>query len=350
MMHFLSDYGMFLLKTITFVMAILIAFAGLIALGGKNGSGKHKGKLIVKKCQDDYQDLSDTLQAKALSKKAYKQHCKKQKQAKRANKQQAKGSDKACLTKAPKKRIFIIDFHGDLRASAVNCLREEINAIIQVATIHDEVLVRLESPGGMVPHYGLAASQLQRLRDNNIPLTIAVDKVAASGGYMMAAVGQRILAAPFAIIGSIGVLAQIPNFHRLLNKHHIDFEQISAGQYKRTLSVFGKNTPEGREKLQAELTQIHALFKQHIKTHRPQLDIDKVATGEYWCGEKALGLLLVDAIQTSDDYLMSHKETCDLLHVQYQLKKSLGKRLSQTANIFVKGCLDHLHGQNGIYS
>ena len=343
-MHFLSDYGIFLLKTITAVAAILVLFAGLIALASKGG-GKHKGKLIVKKCNDHYDDLTDTLQAKALSKKAYKQHRKQQKARTKKNKDSSQNND----TGSEKKRIFIIDFQGDLRASNVAALREEVNAIVQVATMQDEVLVRLESPGGMVPHYGLAASQLQRLRDHNIPLTIAVDKVAASGGYMMAAVGERILAAPFAIIGSIGVLAQIPNFHRLLNKHHIDFEQVSAGQYKRTLTVFGKNTAQGREKLQAELTEIHDLFKQHIKTWRPQLDIDKVATGEYWCGTQALARLLVDHIQTSDDYLMHQKETCDLIHVQYQIKKSLSKRLSQAANILLKRSFDSLHEQNGVY-
>ena len=347
-MHFLFDYGIFLLKTITSVAAILIVFAGLIALASKGG-GKHKGKLIVKKCNDHYQDLTDALQAKALSKKAYKKYCKQQKQILRKKDKKIKDPHKIDDNTVNKRRIFIIDFQGDLRASGVTSLQEEINAITQVATTQDEVLVRLESPGGMVPHYGLAASQLQRLRDQNIPLTIAVDKVAASGGYMMAAVGERILAAPFAIIGSIGVLAQLPNFHRLLNKHHIDFEQVSAGEHKRTLTVFGKNTTQGREKLQAELTEIHDLFKQHIKTYRPQLDIDKLATGEYWCGKKALNLLLVDHIQTSDDYLMNHKETCDLIHVQYHIKKSLSKRLSQSTNALLKTTFDNLHAQNGIY-
>ena len=183
-------------------------------------------------------------------------------------------------------RVFVLNFDGDWKASAVNLFREEITAILCVAKPQDEVVVRLESSGGVVHGYGLAASELQRIKDHHIPLTIAVDKVAASGGYMMACVADKILAAPFAIIGSIGVLAQLPNFHRFLKKHDVDFEQITAGQYKRTLSLFGENTSDGRKKFQTEINEAHQLFKQFITEHRPQIDIDKLATGEYWFGQK----------------------------------------------------------------
>lgn len=219
----LADYAIFLLKTVTLATTILLVFAGLVAIASKN---KRAGKLVIKQCNEYYQDLANTVQRIALSKKAWKHFCKQQKQLKTKH-------------AADKPRIFIVDFHGDLRASAVDNLRQEIDAILLSATTQDEVLIRLESPGGTVSNYGLAASQLQRVRASNIPLTIAIDKVAASGGYMMAAVGNCILAAPFAIVGSIGVIAQLPNFHRLLNKHNVDFEQITAGEYKRTLTVFG---------------------------------------------------------------------------------------------------------------
>ncbi len=319
----LAEYGIFLLKSLTIAVTVLIIFAGLVAIASKN---KRTGKLIVKRCHDRYQALADEVQRIALPKKEWKQYCKQQK---KQTKQQQSNKD------ILKKRLFIIDFHGDLRASAVDALRQEIDAILLVATTNDEVLVRLESPGGMVPGYGLAASQLQRVRAKDITLTIAVDKVAASGGYMMAAVGNHILSAPFALIGSIGVVAQLPNFHRLLNKHHIDFEQITAGEYKRTLTLFGENTKAGRNKFQHDIDALHELFKQHIHTYRPQLDIETVATGEYWFGQRALELKLIDTIQTSDDYLLSQKDSCELIQVSYKTKKSLSQRLSHVTQTVV---------------
>ncbi|MGK3627588.1 protease SohB, partial [Acinetobacter sp. A11] len=148
-------------------------------------------------------------------------------------------------------KIFVLDFKGDIQASAVENLREEITLILATAKAgRDRIVVRLESPGGMVHGYGLAAAQLVRLRDAGFHLTICVDKVAASGGYMMACIANEIIAAPFAIVGSIGVVAQVPNFNRLLKEHNVDFELYTAGQYKRTVTMFGENTPEGKAKFE----------------------------------------------------------------------------------------------------
>ena len=217
----------------------------------------------------------------------------------------------------------MIDFKGDIRATEVTSLREEITAILTVATTGDEVLVKLESAGGTVHGYGLAASQLKRIRDKGIHLTIAVDKVAASGGYMMACVAHKIIAAPFAIIGSVGVLAQMPNFNRLLKKHDIDFEEITAGKYKRTLTLFGENTDEDREKMREELADIHLLFKEFIHENRSQVDVEKIATGEHWHGKRALELKLVDELRTSDDYLSSSVNTADIFEIDYERIKLL---------------------------
>jgi serine protease SohB len=222
----------------------------------------------------------------------------------------------------------VLHFNGDIRASAVSALREEITAILTMAEKTDEILVCLDSGGGLVNAYGLAASQLQRIKDAKIKLIIAIDKVAASGGYMMACIADRIIAAPFAIIGSIGVLAQIPNFHRFLQKKSIDFEQLTAGQYKRTLTLFGENTEKAREKMQQEIDDTHELFKTFIHQHRPNIDIEKVSTGEHWYATTALNLNLVDALQTSDDYLLSASKQADIYEICFKLKKSLGKRLS----------------------
>jgi serine protease SohB len=252
----------------------------------------------------------------------------------KAKKAEHKQKDKAAKKgKAPRPRTFVLDFDGDIRASAVESLREEISAVVQVAKPQDEVLLRLESPGGMVHTYGLAASQLRRLRTAGIRLTAAVDEVAASGGYMMACVADQIIAAPFAVIGSIGVVAQIPNFNRLLKEHNIDFELHTAGEYKRTLTLFGENTEAAREKFREELESTHKLFKGFVTDNRPQLDIDRVATGEHWYGSRALELKLIDAMQTSDDYLLAASKERDIFEVHFKRRKAFPERLAQSVRM-----------------
>jgi len=231
-----------------------------------------------------------------------------------------------------KRRVFVINFDGDIRALTVENLRQEISAVLTIATPRDEVLVKIESAGGVIHGYGLAASQLQRIRNRNIPLTVVVDKIAASGGYMMACVANRILAAPFAIIGSIGVITQLPNFNRFLKRHNIDFEQVSAGEYKRTLTMFGENTDKGRKKLQEEVEEAHELFKSFVIANRPIVDIHAIATGEHWLGTRAKELKLVDEIMTSDDYLMLACDEADLYEITYTTKKNLLEKLTSSVS------------------
>lgn len=323
-MEFLASYGLFLLKAITIVIAILIVIGGAIALASR-GKDSEKNKLIVKKLNEKFDELKKGLESTILSKDELKKQLKEEKKAKKL-------ADK---NTEPKKRIFVLHFNGDMKASAVSNLREEITALLTLATPQDEVVLCLESPGGMVHGYGLAATQLTRLRDKNIPLTVVVDKVAASGGYMMAAVANRIVSAPFAIIGSIGVLAQIPNFHRLLKNNDIDFEQITAGEYKRTLTFFGENTEAGRDKFKQEIEEVHLLFKEFIKKYRPHLDIDKIATGEHWLGTQALQLQLVDELKTSDDYLLCANKNADLYEIRYHQKKTLSDKLGKSAESLI---------------
>ncbi len=229
-------------------------------------------------------------------------------------------------------KIYVLDFKGDTAASAVEQLREEITLILATAKAgRDRVVVRLESPGGMVHGYGLAAAQLVRLRDAGFLLTICVDKVAASGGYMMACIGSEIVSAPFAILGSIGVVAQVPNFNRLLKEKNIDFEMYTAGQYKRTVTMFGENTEEGKAKFEEELQQTHVLFKHFVEKYRPQLNVEKVATGEHWYGQDALDLNLVDKLQTSDEYLLSLLPQHDIYVIQTRKKPTLGEKLGLQA-------------------
>ena len=313
MIEFLADYGLFLLKVVTIVVAIVVII-GVAASAGRRAT--HEG-LEVESLNKKYQALAQTLRSAVLNKGALKKVAKEEK---RRQKELEKDD-------ASRSRSFVIDFKGDLKASAVQSLREEVSAVLDVATTDDEVIVRLENHGGVVHEHGLAASQLARIRDREIPLSVCVDKVAASGGYLMACVATTIYAAPFAILGSIGVLAQIPNFNRLLDSHGVDFEQITAGKYKRTVTMFGKNTDADREKLKDELEDVHALFKEAVGQYRPDLDLEKVATGEHWYGTRALELGLADEIKTSDELLTGITGDRDIYHLSFKIKRPLQKRL-----------------------
>ncbi|ENV44285.1 MULTISPECIES: protease SohB [Acinetobacter] len=234
--------------------------------------------------------------------------------------------------KKTNEKIYVLDFKGDTAASAVEQLREEITLILATAKAgRDRVIVRLESPGGMVHGYGLAAAQLVRLREAGFHLTICVDKVAASGGYMMACIASEIISAPFAIVGSIGVVAQVPNFNRLLKDNKIDFELFTAGEYKRTVTMFGENTEEGKAKFEEEIQQTHALFKHFVEKYRPQLNVEKVATGEHWYGQDALDLNLVDKLQTSDEYVLGLLPQHDVYTINTRKKPTLGEKLGLQA-------------------
>ena len=235
-----------------------------------------------------------------------------------------------------------VQIDGDIQASQVEHLRQEVTAVLTLATPDDEVVVRLESGGGMVHSYGLGASQLKRVRDRGIPLTVCIDKVAASGGYMMASIADRIVAAPFAIVGSIGVVAQLPNFHRLLKKHDVDYELFTAGKYKRTVTMFGENTEEAREKFQTDLEDTHVLFKNHVKQFRPRIDIEEVANGDIWYGQQALDKRLIDEVGTSDDYLMAACERADVYQVRYEFRKTLQEKLGVAVERGAEGAFTRL--------
>lgn len=380
-MEFLAEYGVFLAKAVTIVIAIIVVIGAIANLGSKNKKPS-EGHIEINNLTEEIEEVKDGMLEEVLSEEEYKSL---QKEKKKQEKEKAKAEkkrlkqDKNKQKTAPEasdqetqsaeessdksddsesgnetdsdqqiapastasdqeqaedvqSRLFVIDFDGDVEASAVDNLREEITAIISAADPNDRVLVRLESPGGMVHAYGLAASQLSRIKAANLSLTIAVDQVAASGGYMMACVADHIIAAPFAVVGSIGVVAELPNFHRLLRHNKVDYEQHTAGEYKRTLTMFSENTDAAREKFKKELEETHDLFKQFITDNRPSLDIDKVATGEHWYGTQALALGLIDSIQTSDDFIVNAAKDGDVFEVSYVVKKPLADRLSFSIN------------------
>jgi len=206
----------------------------------------------------------------------------------------------------------------------------------------DEVVIKIESPGGLVHAYGLAASQLVRVRQAGIRLTVAVDRLAASGGYMMAVVADQIVAAPFALVGSIGVVAEVPNVHRLLKKYDVDYDVITAGKSKRTLTMFGENTEENRAKFIEELEDAHALFREFVATYRQGLDVEAVATGEAWYGERAQKRNLVDVLSTSDEYVVSACDRADVYAVQWVIPQKPVERLLRNLAEFTESTFDRI--------
>jgi serine protease SohB len=319
MLEIVLQYGLFVAKTVTFVAAVGV----LVALAaGLSRRKRQPEELQVTPLNDRYRSLKQALEASILPRRSFKAE-------EKARRRERKALRKRSAQEAGRsKRVFVINFRGDIRASAVAALREEITALLTVARPEDEVVLRLENAGGLVHDHGLAASQLERIRSRGIPLTVVVDKIAASGGYMMACVGDRIIAAPFAVLGSIGVLMQLPNFHRLLENHGVDFELLKGGEYKRKLTVFGENSDADRVRMQQEIDDTHELFKDFVGEHRPQLDIGAVATGEHWYGRQALALALCDELRTSDDYLLAASQEAELYELVYTTRKPLAHKLA----------------------
>ncbi len=318
MMTVLLDYVLFLAKTLTVLVATVLAVVFAMRARHAGGGADDGERREILDLNERYRSLARALKETCLSRKDFRAYLK-------AERKREKARAKAQTDE--RKRLFVIDFSGDIRATEVAALRVLVTTILLDSRAGDAVLVRVENGGGTVHEHGLAASQLARLRARGVHLTVAVDKIAASGGYLMACVADRIVAAPFAVLGSIGVLAELPNFHRLLERHGVDFELQTAGQYKRTLTLFGENTDAARQKLQEQLEETHNLFKGFVHEYRPALDLELVATGEYWHGNRAVELGLVDAIQTSDDLLLTESEHRDLLQLKYTAKKKPIERL-----------------------
>jgi serine protease SohB len=323
-MEFLTDYGVFLLKVITIALAITLPL--LIVIGSSKTKTSSKGSLVIKNLSKKYEEMGSSIRSSQLNPKELKQYNKElQKKKKKENKKPSK-----------EESVYVLNFNGDIQASEVTKLKHEINAILLSDTKCKEVVIKVESGGGSAYAYGLCAAELRRLVDNKIKLTVCIDKVAASGGYLMSCVASKIIAAPWAIVGSIGVIAQLPNFYRLLKKNSIDFEMHTAGEFKRTLTTLGENTEAGRKKFKSELEDLHLIFKDFVKEQRPQVDTKIVATGEVWQGEKAIEVGLIDALGTSDDYLVELSKKLKLFEIDYVEKKNLTERLAFSVQLLIE--------------
>ena len=331
-MEYVFDYLSFLAKAVTIIAALVVI---IVAAGARRSHRPSEGRIQVIRINDRLRALRSTVQhavtPAARRKKLTRQENREQKRERK--------------TVPDRTRVFVVNFNGDFAASQLDCLRNEITAILTSAQEGDEVVVRIESAGGLVHAYGLAASQLARVKGKGIRLVAAVDKVAASGGYMMASVADMIVTAPFAIVGSIGVVAQLPNVHRFLKKRDVDVELLTAGEYKRTLTVFGQNTDSGRAKFQEEIEDIHALFKAFVGDHRPDVDLDAVATGEAWYGQRAIERKLVDQLCTSDEYLLAACDDKDVFEVRWIVPEKPIDRILQQFSTAMNSLIDRVLGR-----
>ena len=344
-MNYLYEYLVFLGQAITILIVLLIFIGARSSQKSKIGL-EQKGSLEVKKINELLRSLKKGMEETVLEPSVLKKQIKLEKSLEKKREKRSKGkSSKSELKDEQRKRIYTMDFLGDMQASGLKKLAMEITAVLTLAQKNDEIVICVESGGGLVHSYGLAASQLRRIKEKGLDLTVCVDKVAASGGYLMAAVANRILAAPFAVVGSIGVVAQIPNLHRWLKKHDVDVDVLTSGKYKRTLTLLGENDEEGREKFLSELAETHALFKDFVEEHRPALDLEKVSTGETWYGRQAIDLKLVDELITSDQYLYDACDESDVYRVKWAEHKRPIERFLSSLTTRVEGFFSALRGR-----
>lgn len=329
--HNTDIFSQILLFTIQGVFTIIGILLVIFLISYISSRFQSRPEIEVEPLHEKYKFYEKMLKSILLSKSELKEEKKK---LKKENK---------IKDKEPKNKVFVLDFKGDMQANQVDNLREEITAILMAATPKDEVVVKIESPGGVVHGYGLAASQLCRFRDKGIPLTVCIDKVAASGGYLMACPANKIICAPFAIVGSIGVIAQVPNFHRLLKKWDVDYKEYTAGEFKRTVSLLGEISEKGERKFLQQIESTHILFKDYIRQFRPHIDLHAVSTGEYWYGNQAKDLNLVDEIKTSDDYLLNLAKTSQVIKIKYNKKLPLSEKLTGVlGKSFKKAMIDSI--------
>jgi serine protease SohB len=310
MENILANYTIFFLKITTIIILLLLTLIMCLIII-KNKDNKY---IKIKNINKKYITFKKLFLSEILKKTEKKQIIK-------------NINEEEKITKT--KNLFILNFNGDINASDINNLKDILSVIILNKKYVDEVLIKLTSNGGIVTNYGLAATQLKRLKNENINLTISIDTIAASGGYMMACVANKIIASHFSIIGSIGVLGIIPNINKILNKNNIEIEYHTSGKYKKTLSIIGENTEIGRKKFIESLENTHFLFKNFVKENRSQINIEEIATGEYWYGIDALKLNLIDKIQTSDEYIMENLNTTQIYEIKLNEKTNIKNKIKE---------------------
>jgi serine protease SohB len=236
--------------------------------------------------------------------------------------------------------IAVVSFDGDVRATKRKIVSALIDELIVNKDKLSEAVVVVNSPGGSVAEYGLLYAEMERIRAAGISLTVCIDTYAASGGYLMSLPANRIVAAPFAFVGSVGVVAYSPNIHRLLKKHDIEPRLFTAGEFKRTVTLIGDDDEEAKQHFQHQLESLHGLFLAAVKKYRTGANFEKIGTGDHWTAEESQtqNLGLVDHIATSREYLLKLNADRDLVHLsqkKHMLEGGLGRFAAQLSEELV---------------
>ncbi len=221
----------------------------------------------------------------------------------------------------PPPRLAVLRFQGlrDLNASGDQRLSEAIDEVLVNRDHFEEAVVIIDSPGGTTHGYGHAYALLERLSASGLKVTACIDRIGASGGYLMALPADRILAGPFAIVGSVGVVAGIPNVKRLLEEKGVSYRLFVAGDKKRVVHFADDDGPEVREYMDEKLAGIHTQFLQAVEKHRgDRVKLDEVRSGDHWSAEESVekGLGLVDELQTSAEYLLERNREVALVMIE----------------------------------
>lgn len=234
-----------------------------------------------------------------------------------------------------RKTAVLLSFNGDINATEVIEFGRAVSMIVQMKDLVSEVYIIINSGGGVVNGYGLLASEIERLHYSEIETYALIDQVAASGGYMAACVANHVVAAPFAYIGSIGVVSEMPNFNQILSDNGINIEQHTAGKSKRTVTPLGKITDEDRNEFKKKLERIHRSFINHVSHYRNINDADEnknsiIFSGDYWIAEETveLELGLVDEISTSQEFLLDKMKEYNIIEITFQENKTKKSKLS----------------------
>jgi protease-4 len=197
-------------------------------------------------------------------------------------------------------RVAIVELEGVIA---------EVDDLVREVKSHREnpqvkaVVMRINSPGGVVGPTQELHQALLRVREAGKPVVASLGSVAASGGYYTAVAADRIYANPGTLTGSIGVIMQMANLQDLFKKVGVDYVVVKAGQYKDLGNVSRQMTPEERRVLQGLLDNVHAQFIDAVAEGRKldRAEVVKFADGRVFSGVQARDLKMVDTLGSLED-------------------------------------------------
>ncbi len=189
----------------------------------------------------------------------------------------------------------------------------EVDDIVRELKAHREnpsiraVVMRINSPGGVVAPTQELHDAVLRLRQAGKPVVASLGAVAASGGYYVAVACDQIYANPGTLTGSIGVIMQLANLEQLLKKVGVDYVVVKAGQFKDIGNVARAMTLDERRVMQALLDDVHGQFIGAVATGRklPREDVVRLADGRVFSGTQAKELRMVDALGGLEDAVLA---------------------------------------------